>query len=69
MSTTEVQPRTRPRFYYVPEVATEIRRSIASTNWLIQTGQLKSSKLAGRRVVTQEQLDEFFADAFGGDGS
>lgn len=64
---TEVRPQARQKFYYVSEVATEIRRSIASTNWLIQTGQLKSSKLAGRRVVTQAQLDEFFADAFGQD--
>lgn len=69
MSTTEVPPQKRPKFYYVPEVATEIRRSVASTTWLIQTGQLKSSKLAGRRVVTQAQLDEFFADAFGGDAA
>lgn len=67
MSTAEVQPQARPKFYYVSEVAEEIRRSIASTNWLIQTGQLKSSKLAGRRVVTQAQLDEFFANAFGGE--
>lgn len=53
------------RFYTVPEVATELRRSEASVRWLIQTKQLKSAKLAGRRVVTQAQLDEFFADAFG----
>lgn len=55
------------RFYLVPEVATELRRSEAAVRWLIQTGALKSSKLAGRRVVTQKQLDEFFAEAFGAD--
>lgn len=53
-----------PRFYFVPEVATELRRSEASVRWLLHTGQLKSTKLAGRRVVTQAQLDEFFANAF-----
>lgn len=58
-----------PKFYFVPEVATEMRRSEAAVRWLIQTGQLKSSKLAGRRVVTQAQLDEFFAEAFGGDAA
>lgn len=52
------------KFYFVDEVATELRRSEAAARWLIHTGQLKSSKLAGRRVVTQAQLDEFFAEAF-----
>ncbi|GAA3654430.1 helix-turn-helix domain-containing protein [Microbacterium marinilacus] len=54
----------RPRFYFVPEVAKELRRSEGATRWLIHSGALKSSKLAGRRVVTQAQLDEFFASAF-----
>ena len=58
-----------PKIYYVPELTTPLRRSEAAIRWLIQTGQLKSSKLAGRRVVTQAQLDEFFADALGGDAS
>lgn len=52
-----------PRIYFVDEIAEVIRRSPAATRWLIQTGTLKSTKLAGRRVVTQEQLDEFFAAA------
>jgi hypothetical protein len=52
-----------PRIYFVDEIAEVIRRSPAATRWLIQSGQLKSTKLAGRRVVTQEQLDEFFAAA------
>lgn len=54
----------RPRFYFIPEVATELRRSEAAVRWLISAGKLKSSKLAGRRVVTPSQLDEFFAEAF-----
>lgn len=53
-----------PKFYFVPEVATELRRTESAVRWLIHSGTLKSSKLAGRRVVTQAQLDEFFEDAF-----
>ena len=52
-----------PRIYFVDEVAEAIRRSPAATRWLIQTGRLESTKLAGRRVVTQAQLDAFFASA------
>lgn len=58
-----------PTFYFVPEVAKELRRSEAAVRWLIQTGALKSSRLAGRRVVTQAQLDDFFAEAFGDDAA
>lgn len=64
MNATEARGAGRPRFYFVPEVAAELRRSEASVRWLIHTGQLRSSRLAGRRIVTQEQLDEFFASAF-----
>ena len=53
------------KFYFIPEVAAELRRSEGAVRWLIHSGALKSSKLAGRRVVTQAQLDEFFEDAFG----
>lgn len=53
-----------PKFYFIPEVAAELRRSEAAVRWLIHSGSLKSSKLAGRRVVTQAQLDEFFEEAF-----
>lgn len=52
-------------FYFVEEVAEKLRRSPSAVRWLIQTGAIKSSKLAGRRVVTQTQLDEFFTHAFG----
>ncbi len=54
---------TAPRIYFVDEIAEVIRRSPAATRWLIQTGKLKSTKLAGRRVVTQAELDEFFSAA------
>lgn len=54
---------TRRRFYFIEEVATELRRSEAAVRWLIHTKALKSSKLGGRRIVTAEQLEEFFATA------
>lgn len=54
---------TAPKIYFIDEVAEAIRRSPAATRWLIQTGRLQSTKLAGRRVVTQEQLDAFFGSA------
>lgn len=53
-----------PKFYFISEVANELRRSEASVRWLLHTGQLESTKLAGRRVVTQAQLDRFFEEAF-----
>nr|WP_295855041.1 helix-turn-helix domain-containing protein [uncultured Microbacterium sp.] len=58
---TDSQP--RPRFYFIDEVARELRRSEAAVRWLLHTRALKSSKIGGRRVVTAEQLDEFFASA------
>ncbi|MEV8370146.1 helix-turn-helix domain-containing protein [Microbacterium sp. NPDC064584] len=64
MTTSEAA--TRPRFYFISEVATEMRRSEAAVRWLIHSGALKSSKLAGRRIVTAEQLEEFFATAVEG---
>lgn len=62
MSSIAPREAIAPRFYFVEEVATEIRRSVAATRWLIQTGALKSSKVGGRRVVTPAQLAEFFQD-------
>lgn len=54
----------RPRFYFVPEVATEIRRSVAAVRWLIHTGAIKSGKLGGRVVVSAAELDRFINSAF-----
>jgi len=54
---------SRPRFYFVPEVAAELRRSEGAVRWLIHTGALPSTRQGGRRVVTAEQLDEFLAVA------
>jgi hypothetical protein len=67
MSITEAP--SVPKFYFVDEAAAALRRSVAATQYLIHSGQLKSSKLGGRRVVTQAQLDEFFADALGPDAA
>lgn len=69
MATIEARTPKVPQFYYVTELQEPLKRSVSAIQYLIQTGQLKSSKLAGRRVVTQAQLDEFFADAFGGDAA
>ena len=55
---------TAPRFYFVKEVAAELRRSEASIRWLIHTGQIKTAKLGGRTVVTAAELDRFFEEAF-----
>lgn len=56
----------RPRFYFVPEVARELRRTEASVRWLIQDGQLKTGKIAGRIVVKPEDLDAFIEAGFEG---
>ncbi|GAA4191934.1 hypothetical protein GCM10022219_11500 [Microbacterium oryzae] len=57
------QSPVRQRFYFVPEAAAAIRRSEKATRWLIHTGALKSSKIGGRRVVTEQQIEEFFSEA------
>lgn len=54
----------RPRFYYVKEVATELRRTEASVRWLIHTGQIKTGKIGGRTVVAAEEVDRILAEAF-----
>ncbi|MEV8272690.1 helix-turn-helix domain-containing protein [Microbacterium sp. NPDC077184] len=54
----------RPRFYFVAEVASELRRSEASVRWLIHTGRLKTGKLGGRVVVAADELDRFISAAF-----
>ena len=53
-----------PRFYFVKEVAAELRRSEAAVRWLIHTGQIKSGKLGGRTVVSVAELDRFIEEAF-----
>lgn len=52
-----------PEFYFIPEVATKLRRSEAAIRWQLHTGALRSTKFGGRRVVTQAQLEEFMAGA------
>lgn len=53
-----------PRFYFVNEVATELRRSEASIRWLIHTGKIKTGKLGGRVVISAAELDRVINDAF-----
>ena len=58
------QPIAPPRFYFVKEVATVLRRSEAAVRWLIHTGQLKTGKLGGRVVVSANELERFINGAF-----
>lgn len=53
-----------PRFYFVNEVASELRRSEAAVRWLIHTGQIKTGKLGGRVVVSVAELDRIIEAAF-----
>lgn len=55
---------TPPRFYFVNEVASELRRSEAAVRWLIHTGQIKTGKLGGRVVVSAAELDRIIEAAF-----
>lgn len=54
----------RPRFYFVEEVATELRRSVASVRWLIHTGAIKTGKIGGRVVISPAELDRLIDGAF-----
>lgn len=53
-----------PRFYFVKEVATELRRSEAAVRWLIHTGQIKTGKVGGRTVVKPEEVERFIEAGF-----
>lgn len=64
MSHTPPTVSTTPRYLFVPEVATELRRTEASVRWLIATKQIKSGKIAGRVVVKPEDLDAFIEAGF-----
>lgn len=62
MSAVRAEP--RPRFYFVNEVATELRRSEASVRWMIHTGAIKTGKIAGRVVVEAAEIDRIIDGAF-----
>lgn len=55
---------TRPRFYFVSEVATELRRSEASIRWMIHQKKIKTGKIGGRVVVSAAEIDRLINDAF-----
>ncbi len=61
---TEDATAGRPRFYFVDEVAKELRRSEAAVRWLIATKRLKTGKVGGRVVVRPEDLDAFIEAGF-----
>lgn len=52
------------RFYFVNEVASELRRSEASVRWLIHTGQIKTGKIGGRVVVSVDEIERIITEAF-----
>lgn len=52
----------------VDEVAELTRRSPASVRWLIHTNQIKSGKIAGRRLVRRVDLQEFIDAGFAAAG-
>ncbi|MGP6171031.1 helix-turn-helix domain-containing protein [Microbacterium sp. A204] len=54
----------RPRFYFVEEVAAELRRSVASVRWMIHTGAIKTGKIGGRVVISPAELDRLIDGAF-----
>lgn len=64
MTVQTLAAESAPRFYFVKEVATELRRSEAAVRWLIHTGQIKTGKLGGRTVVAATELDRFIEEAF-----
>lgn len=72
---TEVRPSTateepptqwesRPDFFYVKELALDLRRSEGSIRWLIHTGQIKTGKIGGRTVIARAERDRILRDAF-----
>lgn len=52
------------RFYFVNEVATELRRSEASVRWMIHTGQIKTGKIGGRVVISASEIERLISEAF-----
>lgn len=52
------------RFYFVNEVAEELRRSEASIRWMIHTEQIKTGKIGGRVVVAAAEIDRLISEAF-----
>ncbi|MGZ0710549.1 helix-turn-helix domain-containing protein (plasmid) [Coraliomargarita sp. W4R53] len=55
---------SRPRFYFVDEVAQELRRSTASVRWMIHTKQINTGKIGGRTVISAREIDRILAEAF-----
>lgn len=57
-------PATQKQFYFVNEVATELRRTEPSIRWMIHTGQIKTGKIGGRVVVSAAEIDRLISEAF-----
>lgn len=63
MTPKTTQPFQRPGAMNVIETADFLRVSRASVYRLIKTGDLKSIKVAGRRLVRPEAAEELLANA------
>lgn len=48
----------------VEEVAEALRRTVSSVRWLIHDKQIRSGKIAGRRMVRRADLEAYIAAAF-----
>lgn len=64
MSITVPQKITITSLLTVDEVAERLRRTPTSVRHLIASEQLKSGRVAGRRMVRESDLNEFIAAAF-----
>ena len=53
-----------PELLTIEEVAELTRRTPASIRWLIHTNQIKSGKIAGRRLIRRSDLYEFIEAGF-----
>ncbi|CAD5141141.1 Helix-turn-helix domain protein [Microbacterium sp. Nx66] len=53
-----------PELLTIEEVAELTRRTPASIRWLIHTNQIKSGKIAGRRLIRRSDLNEFIEAGF-----
>lgn len=53
-----------PELLTVDEVAELTRRTPASVRWLIHTNQIKSGRVAGRRLVRRGDLEAFINAGF-----
>lgn len=52
------------RLLYVKNIADRLGRSEGQVNWMIHTGQIKTAKIAGRRVMRESDLEAWIDSHF-----